>query len=377
MADFEKHTTVLFARILIDQINKKKLPNIDKLDRMLLDHVMRSKIKEYDVVKLIDETLGKYITLFDSYGIPFKSLATTNAEKTGGKPVFGKISIYIDPTSNMLEIRLPFLTREKFNPLIEFLRDELEMTFEKRKDVDPVWFVLVRHENLYDELLNNSLVKNIGYVIDQEQLKQSLERITEDKKTHKKLFQLSKTANLGFETTEFKGMFQKLYPFQQVSVEYSKFRNGIFIADDMGLGKMESVNNRLFTPNGRRRIGDMKIGDKVIGSSGQSTSIIGVYPQGKKELYRVYFNDNTSVLVGKEHLWTVSRAGESRWKVISTEQMLDNSASIEFNGIGHNSSKKYNTKTYFKDGKNNQKYISFIDKISIIIKKFICCIFFR
>ena len=97
----------------------------------------------------------------------------------------------------------------------------------------------------------------------------------------------------------------KPYPYQQAGVEYMLPRPSVILADSMGLGKMESIDNRLFTPNGRKRIGDVKPGDKVIGSDGKSHNIVGVFPQGEKDLYRVTFNDGCSVLVGLEHLWTV------------------------------------------------------------------------
>lgn len=103
-------------------------------------------------------------------------------------------------------------------------------------------------------------------------------------------------------------------------MEYDRF----ILADDMGLGKMEWVENQLFTPTGRKRIGDIKIGDQVIGSDGKPCNIIGVYPQGVKELYRVTFNDNYSILVGGEHLWTVMLGDKNKTtQVLSTIELID------------------------------------------------------
>jgi len=237
MANFDKHYVVNFARLVLEYETKGKILGIASSDKMLLSHVMRGKIKEYDVVKLIDKALCKYVTLFSSYGINYKSLAISNDDITAGKRVFDKLSIYVDLQSNMLEIRLPWLTRNKFDPLIQFFREDLNMEFEKRQDKDPVWFTLVRDEGVFDEIKNNPLVQEIGYEMDDRQILDSIAKARVDKEKQKKLFGLSMTANLGIESGEFKGLFAKLYPFQQVAIEYSKFRNGILIADEMGLGK--------------------------------------------------------------------------------------------------------------------------------------------
>ena len=115
----------------------------------------------------------------------------------------------------------------------------------------------------------------------------------------------------------------KTHNVEKVEVDYSKYSHRpplqhqkeaieklagsrrFILADDMGLGKAEFVENKVFTQYGRKRIGDLKIGDEVIGSDGKKCSVKGVYPQGVKDLYRVTFNDNVSVLVCKEHLFSV------------------------------------------------------------------------
>ena len=237
MKNLETHYTVLFARLLLSNIKSKKIVGITATDIMLLNHVMRNPVTEYDTVKLIDQAMCKYIDVFKSYNIPFKSLTDINSKKTGGKPVFNKISIYIDLHKNLLELRLPWLTREKFEPLIKFLKESLGMQFENRKDQDPVWFVLVREERVYELLLNNQMVKDIGYEVDADNIKKSIEKLNIDKENQKKLFKLSTTANLGAELNEFTNSFNKLYPFQKVAVEYSKHKHAILIADEMGLGK--------------------------------------------------------------------------------------------------------------------------------------------
>ena len=156
-------------------------------------------------------------------------------------------------------------------------------------------------------------------------------------------------------------MGKKLYQHQEEGIKFLLSRNGCILADDMGLGKMEIVDNQVFTPHGRVRIGDLKIGDKIIGSNGKPCNIIGVYPQGVKDLYKITFNDGYSILVGGEHLWGVSsnnsgensKNRENKYITLSTEQMLDENLELEQIGTGWNEKRPYKFKTYYLINKAN------------------------
>lgn len=69
-------------------------------------------------------------------------------------------------------------------------------------------------------------------------------------------------------------------------------------------GKMNSVNSRIYTPNGFKRMGDIQVGDYVFNRKGEPVKVLGVYPQGIKDTYRITFHDGSSNLCGKEHLWS-------------------------------------------------------------------------
>jgi len=72
-----------------------------------------------------------------------------------------------------------------------------------------------------------------------------------------------------------------------------------------GMGKFLNVDTPIKTKYGWRKIGNVKVGDLVIGNDGLETKVIGVYPQGIKSLYTVTFEDGRNVEAGLEHLWTV------------------------------------------------------------------------
>lgn len=157
---------------------------------------------------------------------------------------------------------------------------------------------------------------------------------------------------------------RKPYKHQIEGVKFLLGRNGCILADDMGLGKMEHVDNKVFTPFGRKRIGNLNVGDFVIGSDGKPTVVEGIYPQGIKELYRVTFNDGYSVLVGGEHLWSVTSNNGSinnknrgvRYTTLSTNQMLDKDLELEQRGTGWNEKRPYKFKTYYKQSNGQNKW---------------------
>ena len=93
-------------------------------------------------------------------------------------------------------------------------------------------------------------------------------------------------------------------------------------------GRAQPLFTKVLTPNGFRPIGDLQVGDFVIGSDGRPTEVLGVYPQGFKEIYRVHTQDGSSTLASGDHLWSVyTRADRRRGKpprVLQTKEMIGN-----------------------------------------------------
>ena len=91
-------------------------------------------------------------------------------------------------------------------------------------------------------------------------------------------------------------------------------------------GRAQPHFTKVLTPEGFRPIGDLAVGDLVIGSNGEPTPVLGVYPQGEKDIYRVTAQDGSSTLCCGEHLWTVRTASDRRrnkpWRVLETKAMI-------------------------------------------------------
>jgi len=93
-------------------------------------------------------------------------------------------------------------------------------------------------------------------------------------------------------------------------------------------GRAQPLHSRVLTPAGWRTMGSLAVGDYVVGSDGRPAQVLGVFPQGPKEVYRVTMTDGSSTLACGEHLWAVSTMEDQRRhkspRVLETREMLGN-----------------------------------------------------
>jgi len=90
-------------------------------------------------------------------------------------------------------------------------------------------------------------------------------------------------------------------------------------------GRSQPHDRQVLTPDGFRPIGSLQVGDLVVGSHGLPTPVLGVYPQGRREVFRVRTQDGASTLCCSEHLWAVTTAADRRrgrpHRVLETREM--------------------------------------------------------
>ena len=71
-----------------------------------------------------------------------------------------------------------------------------------------------------------------------------------------------------------------------------------------GLGKALPNYARIPTPNGWRKVGEIKVGDYLFGDDGKPTKVLATFPQEKeKEVWKIIFEDGREVECCGEHLW--------------------------------------------------------------------------
>ena len=92
-----------------------------------------------------------------------------------------------------------------------------------------------------------------------------------------------------------------------------------------GSGKAQPLTSRIYTPKGVTTMGEIKVGDTILGRSG-TTVVLGIYPQGVEDVYQITLSDGSTVQSSLKHLWTVQQkrysSKQGNWKVLTTEELL-------------------------------------------------------
>lgn len=100
--------------------------------------------------------------------------------------------------------------------------------------------------------------------------------------------------------------------YQRARVE----KKGLGMFGTRRFGKALLDSELIYTPYGPKKIGFSDIGDVIYGDDGNLTTIVGVYPQGFVDTYKVTFEDGRSVVCCGQHQWKVKYHGD--YKVMST-----------------------------------------------------------
>lgn len=93
-------------------------------------------------------------------------------------------------------------------------------------------------------------------------------------------------------------------------------KKGLGMFGTRRFGKALLDSELIYTPHGSKKIGFADIGDIIYGDDGKLTTIVGIYPQGFVDTYKVTFEDGRSVVCCGQHQWKVKYHGD--YKVMST-----------------------------------------------------------
>lgn len=108
--------------------------------------------------------------------------------------------------------------------------------------------------------------------------------------------------------------------------------NQIFIHSDktafvmdggIGIGKALADSEVVLTPTGFVPMGTLKVGDEVISEDGKPTTVTGVYPQGRKEIFKLTFKQGQTVRCTSDHLWKVKCIRRKKHSVMTTQEIMD------------------------------------------------------
>lgn len=102
-------------------------------------------------------------------------------------------------------------------------------------------------------------------------------------------------------------------------------KKGLGMFGTRRFGKALLDSELIYTPHGSKKIGFADIGDIIYGDDGKLTTIVGVYPQGFVDTYKVTFEDGRSVVCCGQHQWKVKYHGD--YKVMSTMGIIHSDSS--------------------------------------------------
>ena len=103
-------------------------------------------------------------------------------------------------------------------------------------------------------------------------------------------------------------------------------RDYVVLFARLGIGKQQPNSCEVLTPTGSIKLGDIKVGDEILGIDGSIQRVLEVFPQTDRRVYQVNFNDGSSTKCGPDHLWTYYRHDRHKGLVEETktlQEMID------------------------------------------------------
>lgn len=89
-----------------------------------------------------------------------------------------------------------------------------------------------------------------------------------------------------------------------------------------GTGKCQPLESKVLTPNGWTTMRKIKKGDYVLTPKGKKAKVLQVFPQGKKKVYEITFNDGTTCECSDDHLWYVKNRNVNKYQLLQTKDMI-------------------------------------------------------
>ena len=91
----------------------------------------------------------------------------------------------------------------------------------------------------------------------------------------------------------------------------------------MGSGKAQPLDSFVLAEDGFIEMREVHTGTRVYGEDGRLHTVLGVYPQGEKDVYRITFSDRTTAECCGDHLWTFQLPQDKAKGIYRTESLRD------------------------------------------------------
>ena len=97
----------------------------------------------------------------------------------------------------------------------------------------------------------------------------------------------------------------------------------IILAARPSMGKAQPLDSKVLTRAGWKCMGSLRVGDELASVDGSESRVIGIFPQGEREVYRVELSDGRSTECCLEHLWRVHFRTWPAPRVLSTAKLIE------------------------------------------------------
>ncbi len=131
----------------------------------------------------------------------------------------------------------------------------------------------------------------------------------------------------------------RLEQFLNESINDKGIFKAVFMSGTPGAGKAQPLYCNVLTNNGWKKMGDLKIGDKVITPDNKESIITHIHPQGIQEVYEIELFDGRKTYCTKDHLWKIHgflskknskkrdknnrKIGKRDWSIRKTSELIE------------------------------------------------------
>src|SRR5438128_5630237 len=134
-------------------------------------------------------------------------------------------------------------------------------------------------------------------------------------------------AHLEYEVNKVR--FKAFEPRNEAQARYAEAINNkriIFATGCACTGKAQPLDAMVKVPGGWSMMGDLEVGSEITAPDGSVTEVTEIHPQGRKEIFKVTFEDGRSTECCMDHLWKVYKNDwmpyEARWRVVPLSDII-------------------------------------------------------
>lgn len=106
----------------------------------------------------------------------------------------------------------------------------------------------------------------------------------------------------------------------------------IIIAARPAMGKAQPLTAKILTTRGWKPMGNITVGDELASIDGAPSTVTGVFPQGREQVYRVTFSDGRSTEASGEHLWNIHHREWGAPRTLTTLEVIEKLTYTRYRG---------------------------------------------